>query len=416
MKTLSLTKKERWIYIIIAAVCMAATFPGRTQGLGMVTEFILLDLQIDRIIYGYFNLAATLIGALFCIPIGSMLDKYGVRRVLLWIMIPLSIAVLCMSMTNSPIFFFIALVFTRGFGQSALSVASMSLISKYFPKERLGVAMGIFSVIMTVLMMLSFALMGYALRNVAPVIYVELGNLMMSFTNWRVAWASVGLIILFICVPLLFLIRKSAVMLNNDVLQTDEGKTSIPFSLAIKTSIFWIFALSISFFGLVNSGVALFNENILAERGFDREMYHLLMIIPWPFALATNLGVGYLARKVKVSYLLFGSLLLMGLLKVIFPFIQTAPQIIAYTIALGFSAGALTVLFFIVWADLFGRKEVGKIQGLAQMMSVVASAVGPIFFAYSYSWTNSYSPAFFISGGLTLTFAVLALIVRIPQR
>ena len=417
MKTHTLTKKERWIYIIIAAVCMAATFPGRTQGLGMVTEFILLDLQIDRIIYGYYNLAATLIGALFCIPIGSMLDRYGVRKVLLWIMIPLSISVLCMSMANNPIFFFIALVFTRGFGQSALSVASMSLISKYFPKERLGVAMGIFSIIMTILMMLSFGLMGYALRNLTPVIYFSLGDVMMPFTNWRIAWGSVGLIILFICVPLiLFFIRKSAVMLNNGELETDDNRTSIPYSRAIRTGIFWIFALSISFFGLVNSGVALFNENILAERGFDRQMYHTLMLLPWPFALAANLGVGYFARKIKLTYLMFGSLLLMGLLKVVFPYIQTAPQIYAYTIALGFSAGALTVLFFIVWADLFGRKEVGKIQGLAQMMSVVASAVGPIFFAYSKAWTNSYSPAFFISGGLTLTFAVLALLVKVPER
>jgi MFS family permease len=218
---------------------------------------------------------------------------------------------------------------------------------------------------------------------------------------------------------ILFFIRASAATLAVDAdsdSPSDDGKASIPYSRAIRTGIFWVFALSISFFGLVNSGVALFNENILFERGFDRQMYHTLMLLPWPFALAANLGVGYFARKIKLTYLMFGSLLLMGLLKIVFPSIQTAPQIYAYTIALGFSAGALTVLFFIVWADLFGQKEVGKILGLAQMMSVVASAIGPIFFAYSKAWTDSYSPAFFISGGLTLLFAVLALVVKIPNR
>lgn len=152
-----LSLKERSIYIVVAAICMVATFPGRTHGLGFITEFLLTDLRLDRTIYGYYNLWATLIGALFCIPIGSLLDRYGCRKILVFILACLGLSVLGMSAVENKVLFFILLVFTRGFGQSALSVASITLISKYFPKNKLGVAMGVYSVLTSIFFMVAFS-------------------------------------------------------------------------------------------------------------------------------------------------------------------------------------------------------------------------------------------------------------------
>ncbi len=43
---------------------------------------------------------------------------------------------------------------------------------------------------------------------------------------------------------------------------------------ALQSPAFWVFALSSSLFGLVYSGIALFNQSILEERGFDATTYH----------------------------------------------------------------------------------------------------------------------------------------------
>lgn len=145
-------------------------------------------------------------------------------------------------------------------------------------------------------------------------------------------------------------------------------------------------------------------------------MYYFLMVLPIPFALASNLTIGYLARTIRITHLLAFSLFFTGLVKLLFPFIQTAPQVYAYTIVLAISGGGLTVLFFIVWADVYGKRDVGRIQGAAQMLSVFASAIGPLFFAYSKEWTNSYTPGFYISGVLTILFAIAALFTRIPEK
>src|SRR5262249_43556788 len=45
-----------WINVVVGAVIMLATFPGRTQGLGLITEPMLRDLQLDHVTYANINL------------------------------------------------------------------------------------------------------------------------------------------------------------------------------------------------------------------------------------------------------------------------------------------------------------------------------------------------------------------------
>ena len=58
-----------WVTVFMAALAMVGTLPGRTQGLGLITESLLADLQIDRVVFARMNLWATLIGALFCLGV-----------------------------------------------------------------------------------------------------------------------------------------------------------------------------------------------------------------------------------------------------------------------------------------------------------------------------------------------------------
>jgi MFS family permease len=389
------------IYILVAALCMVATFPGRTHGLGFITETVLRDLALDRTLYGYYNLWATLLGALFCIPVGVLLDRFGCRNVLIVTLACLGLSVIGMSQAKDMYTFFFTLVLTRGFGQSALSVASIALISKTFTKSQMGPSMGIYSVFTSLFFMAAFGGMGSVLK---------------SGVDWRIAWGGIGLILLAVYIPIvLFGIRKRESTV--DTTESDPNEIEgMSFYRALCTPHFWVFALSISFFGLVSSGIGLFNQDILNERGFSVETYYAVMVLGVPFGLLGNLGIGILARYIRISYLLVFSLFLSGISKFLFPWIQTETQIYAYTILLAFSGGGLSVLFFIAWTDLFGKRDVGRILGAAQMVTVFASALGPIFFAYSKQWTGTYTPAFWISGGLTLFFAVWACFLKTVQK
>ena len=51
---------------------------------------------------------------------------------------------------------------------------------------------------------------------------------------------------------------------------------------------FWVFALCSAVYGLVASGIALFNESILAERGFDPDTYYRTLVVTALTALVGN--------------------------------------------------------------------------------------------------------------------------------
>src|SRR5258705_13614174 len=86
-----------WVKVGVAALAMVGPLPGRTQGLGLITEPLLADLHMDRVSYAAINLWATLIGSLFCIPCGRLVDRFGSRLVLSAVLAALSATVLGMS-------------------------------------------------------------------------------------------------------------------------------------------------------------------------------------------------------------------------------------------------------------------------------------------------------------------------------
>src|SRR3954451_23550272 len=86
-----------WACVAAAALAMVATLPGRTMGLGLITEPLLGDLGLSRTAYGNINLGATLLGAGFGLGAGRLLDRVGARGVLAGLALLLGIVVLSMT-------------------------------------------------------------------------------------------------------------------------------------------------------------------------------------------------------------------------------------------------------------------------------------------------------------------------------
>ena len=98
------------------------------------------------------------------------------------------------------------------------------------------------------------------------------------------------------------------------------------------------------------------------------------------------------------------------------PQVRTYAQVMLYGIAMGISGGVVTVIFFSVWGQVFGRSHLGRIQGCAQMMTVFASALGPLLLARTFQRTGSYDVMFY---GLSLVVVILggcAWFVALPVR
>ncbi len=80
---------------------MVGTLPGRTQGLGLITEPLIADLGIDRVTYAGLNFWATILGSAAALAMGHAIDRFGTRNVLTLTAVSLGLVVCAMSRTRT---------------------------------------------------------------------------------------------------------------------------------------------------------------------------------------------------------------------------------------------------------------------------------------------------------------------------
>ena len=185
--------------------------------------------------------------------------------------------------------------------------------------------------------------------------------------------------------------------------------------MALSTPAFWIFSIGAALYGLVASGIGLFNESILAERGFGPNVYYQTLIVTALTALIGNFGGGWLAMRMSLSTLLAVSLLVLALGLGALPHVTSIVHVMLWATAMGLGGGLVMVLFFSVWPRVYGRRHLGSIQGAAQAMTVVASALGPLLLAWCIEITGSYSGMFYVLAAVIGATSFAALITPLPS-
>jgi MFS family permease len=387
-----------WIVLLVAAAAMVGTLPGRTQGLGLVTEPLLRDMGIDRITYATINFWATIIGSAFAIGVGRIQDRAGSRLVLTAVALALGVVVCGMSRAASIVSLTVWITLTRGLGQSALSVVSLAMVGQWFVR-RISVAMAIYSVVMSIGFMVAFPLVGSLVQR----------------WGWRRAWCAVGVALVAGLAPAAWLFVRRSPEAHGVVPDGDAGETTgYTWTAALATPAFWIFALGAALYGLVASGIGLFNESILAERGFGPDIYYQTLVVTALTALVGNFAGGWLAGRVPLGALLALSLFILSGGLAALPFVTRYSHVMAWATAMGLGGGVVIVLFFSVWPRVYGRRHLGRIQGVAQALTVLASALGPLLLALCVEWTGSYRGMFQILAGVIALVGVAALVIRIP--
>ncbi|MCW5557226.1 MAG: MFS transporter [Verrucomicrobiae bacterium] len=377
-----------WGNVVLASLLMLATLPGRTQGLGLITEPMLQDLAIGRIQYANINLWATLLGAVLCLPAGWCMDRFGLRWTTAAVSLLLAAVVWQMSrLLGGVAWLFVLVLLTRALGQSALSVASITAVGKSFGLKA-GWAMGVYSVLLSVFFAVAFVVVGGVVRE----------------QGWRTAWGSVALGVGIIGLLVPFLLREPPRVKESE----GTPQSGIPLSGALRTPLFWVFAGATALFGLVASGFGLFNEAVLAERGFDQQTFHHFLAATTLFALVGQMLCGWLTLQYPMPRLLAVAMFLYGGGLGVVPAVRTSAQLWAFAAVFGLAAGFITVIFFAVWGRAFGRVQLGRIQGAAQMLTVLASALGPLLFATSHAAAGSYAPLLRILAVITCVMGLVA--------
>ena len=272
------------------------------------------------------------------------------------------------------------------------------MVGQWF-KTGLEKAMAIYTVVMTIGFMAAFPGVGAVIEK----------------SGWRVAWSGIGWALVLVLAPLaLVLVRRAPV--EHDAQESPIPVGGATLAEALRTPAFWVMGLSSALYGLIASGIGLFNESVLKELGFAASVYHTTLAITAMTGLIGNFLGGFLATKMPLNRLMAVAMLLLTIGLAALPLAHAMGLVLGISVLLGVAGGFVMVLFFSFWAHAFGRAHLGKIQGAAQLLTVLASALGPVLLAQVYQRTGSYGSIFYVLAGIVGTLGAFCWVTKTTPR
>ena len=95
-------------------------------------------------------------------------------------------------------------------------------------------------------------------------------------------------------------------------------------------------------------------------------------------------------------------------------FVDGLPSALIYGAMFGL-CNAFSITFFgYIWAHYFGRKHIGSIQGVGQMIGVFGASLGPLPMGFAYDIFGSYHQILFILALLPISAAALSFFLQPP--
>jgi MFS family permease len=393
-----------WVMVAVAMIATAVTGVGQTYGISVINPSLMdsLDISLSALSAAY--MAGTLLAALPQPYIGSLMDRFGIRRTMLAVVLLLGAACLFFTRVDSLATLLIGFFLLRLLGQGGLSLLAGNISPMWF-RDKLGTAAGIVSG-------------SFSVSNaVVPALFLSLLNRF----GWRGTYSRLGGLVWLIMLPILLLVfrdkpaevgqemdgRKQKSATKQDL--RVEAEYSFPVKEARRTPAYWIMLISGSLFAMIVTAVFFNLLSIFDELGIPPQVATATYSTFAGVSLSTQLLLGRLANKGPLHYLLLISLsLLAGSIAVLTA--ATTPWIAhAYAVLLGISAGLFSLVGGTMFARYFGRAHLGKLNGSVVTAQVAASSLGPLITGLVFDLTGSFQISLWLFVGILVPAAVFSL-------
>ena len=412
-----------WTIVAVGFLAHIASAFSISSTLSIFLKPLSSDLGISRGVFSLVRSGEILINAFAAPLIGSLIDRYGGR----WLMVSGGLisgaGFLLLGQTKDFWQFLLIrwLLVSPGDVLMGPMVVNVS-ISRWFVRMR-GRA-------------LALAGMGHSLAKVGmPLLAASI----IAYAGWRSAWALFGLLTLLLVVgPSLLFMRRSPEDMGllpdgRSRAQSESGPPSNdggagkarPSALAdvvwirgeaLRTPAFWLIAAT---FGVASVGVTGLNLHVYAfvtDQGHPAIVAALVLSIIAFMQFSTPIVWGFLAERRNIARLITAKFL-----------IQAAGLVCALSghgilflyagfFLYGIGLGGTSILSEMIWANYFGRISLGKIRGMGSLLTHAFAAGGPPFFGLLFDATQSYFLSFSLFIGMLIVSAFLSLFLRPPTK
>ena len=405
-----------WVIVANALFVNGLSSGPVWSGVGVWIKALELHFHWSRAqLTGAFSMAQ-LEGSIIGPLMGYLIDKLGPRRMVFIGLVITGLGFLLFSRTESLIVFYVS------YGLIMLGTAAgtwlpyMAVVNRWFARKR-GMAMAI-------------AAEGSPLGGLA-LLPILAWAVTPDNHGWDVTARWIGVVFLALALPMSLLIRERpedyGVLPDGDPPDAASDETpgrgarphyrgGLQFTArqALRTHAFWFITFGHAFSTILYATLTVHLVPMLTDQGLSLQSASYVFSVSLGVAAVFQLIGGYVGDRIpiNIAIAIFGFIQAGGFLMAVL--IDSFPMAMLFAVLFGAGFGGRNPLTTAIRGEYFGTNAFATITGLSSAPMYAFMLAAPLFAAFVFDSTGSYTIAFLIIGGLGMMSGVLFLLARKP--
>ena len=355
-------------------------------------------------------------GSVFSSIIGGQLDRYGARTAVVVAGMIITGVLLGLAVMTEPWHFWGLFGLGRTAALAGVNLGVTVALGNWFIRKR-GRAVSFMSI---------------GLRAGQAMVPLIIATPIILAYSWRHAYLALAVMtFVFIALPAWLFIRRrpedfgllpdgvrrdeTAGRATGASTQDADGEVSFTLAEAKRTASFWLLTLATMTVFFAQTAVNVHAVPSVEDRGVSQAFSGAFVFIIMGTAALSAYGWGALMDKVHVRWGTALATVLSAVAMVLLLFADNIPMAIVFGVVFGLGTGGWTIAQTVIFANYYGRRHLGAIRGLSQLLAGPVSATGAILAGLIKDLTESYELAFLIFF-VALVVVLLAVLLAKPPR
>ncbi len=371
-----------WTVLGVAGLLMFGTGPGQTHLIGLFFDPIQRDLGLDRTEIAAAYGAATLVAALLLPYMGRLVDQHGPANMLWLIALGLGLSAIGFSFATGWIYLAIGFGCLRFLGQGSLMLNCGNLTAQWFDRKR-GFALG--------LMALGFP--------ISIAVHPPLTEWLIATVGWRQAWIWLGVMTWVMLIPpaLLFLYNRPAdvgLRPDGDAAPADDAPppplVGYTRAEALRMRAFYLIVAGMFSISMLATAIHAEFKSMLGAHGLDSGTAAKMFIVTGVTAIVCMPLVGRLLDRAPSKWMFVVGQVVMALALLSITLVDSVATAVVFAVVFGVNNAINMTFVSYFWPRYFGRKHLGSIQGVGQMIMIIGASLGPLPLGYAVDQWGGY--------------------------
>ena len=193
-------------------------------------------------------------------------------------------------------------------------------------------------------------------------------------------------------------------------------ETSLTKEQALRHRSFYLLTVAFSLVFVAAPALNLHMIPYMTDQGISDEWAARAAALLSVCAGAGSIVTGFLSERITARLTLIGILAMMSLGFLGLLLVHEAWQAMLWGIYYGLSFGGMFILQQIIFADFYGRDNVGAIRGVVWPIQLVFNASGPFVMSVAYETLGGYTEILVIFAACVMMASILLVLAKPPAQ